>query len=674
MSAHGRKPVPASPFGAPRSPEPALPQVPSAAATGQAATLSSDATAEIEARAERWRVEEQRKRAEAEHARLVEAAARYERAAAGLLARSDREWRGAASARWRERNRAARVVWGVLLPSMTWGLAIASVPGFRGFKPPTEEWPDAMTDQKAQAGRERSAAALKAQVVHAARALRGAGFMVEVSQCETGLFFLGRLQDDDGEHWVAVSKWVCDLGLYRAKAGEDDGGDYPAKRLDDTNIVDVGGRAFGHDALMRMLTASTGAGPTGGFMPAECWGGWGGCEAGNCFLSFDDTLALSADDPFAALVERAPIIMAWVRIAAIRRRAWGDRAAGYDADLGVLAALLEQAKRIASPRAEDRTRFVVTGLLPAGKVALLMGEAGGGKSTLALHVGAAIGSGDVVVLGRTIHPEFRGGAIVYLAAEDDDAELCERMGRLAGAGMDAVSVRLVTKRRGMKLVAALQEVRKMPNVAAVVIDPLPAWLPEFRGSEEGERVGALMDELRIFAEETGAAVLGILHPTKPPRRRTVGWMTPSGSQVWVNRARLLLSFEQVPRGAVVTVQKSNLRDAPKGDVLNLSFDPETGMHNPRPGAAAATVRGGAAADPEMLADAVAILPAMARLAADDQKVTRTGKGSLYGRHMHRSDCVPEVDGWPRARCVAAVECGLAAGLFRADPAAGIVPV
>jgi hypothetical protein len=530
-----------------------------------------------------------------------------------------------------------------------------------------------MTDAQAQAGRERAAAALKAHVATAARALRGAGFMVEVSHCETGFFFLGRLQGDDGERWEAVSKWVADLALYRAKAPEEDGGDWPDRRLDETNIVDASGRAFGHDALLRMLIASTGAGPAGSFIPAECWGGRGEWKADNCFLAFDDTLSLSADEPFAALVERAPIIMAWARIAAIRDRAWGDRVAGYDADLGTLAALLEQAKRVAEPRPEDRTRFVVAGVLPAAKVTLLFGEGAAGKGTIALHVAAAIGTGDAAVLGRAIHPDFRGGAAVYLAAEDDDAEMFERMGRLADAGMDAISVRIITKRRGMSLRAALLEARALPGLAVVVIDPATTWMEDFGTASDDKPTSAFMEELRIFAEETGAAILVIHHPPKAPRRRTAGWMTPRGSQVWVDRARVLLSFEQVPGGAVVTVQKSNLRGAPKGDVLRLSFDPATGMHHPRAGGEAAAL-GIAATDPAVADDAAAILPAMARLAADGQKVTRTGKGSLYGRRMHRPDSVPEVDGWPRARCAAAIECGIAAGLFRDDPAAGIVPV
>ncbi|MBR0661193.1 AAA family ATPase [Neoroseomonas oryzicola] len=588
-------------------------------------------------------------------------------------------------AAWTERNRAAGVLFGVLAPSAAFAAACAALEAFRTSPPGDEDLPNDMSDKQAEAAWRRCAARTAEHADLAGRALEAAGFMVVRSNCGRAVFFLGRLQDADRARGDVVDEWLDDLGGFKPAAGRLSDGD--EDRLTRRGLMDRTGEAAAPDAILRALA---GASRFVALAPVDLIDSARLC--GSVF-NFPPELAVDPARPFEALCGLAPEVMSVERLDAHRQSVWGAdrqrvvrdgdgriwpwterRTPRNGASLLALVARLEQTKRIAAPRPEDRTRFVVEGILPMAAVSLITGPAGSGKSTLALQLLAEVANGGGATMGREIGADFRGRGVVYLSGEDNEAAVSGRLARLFDAGLAADFVHVVHKAPGMSLGKALDEARSLPNVAVVIVDPAGVWMEEYGTANEDKPVNAFLERLRLFAEETGAAVVVIHHPAKRLGSRQPKHEPPRGSQAWIDRVRLSISFVRKAGGAALTIEKSNLDAAPVGRVLALDYDPATGLYRAAlAGAAAAVpdVQGGAATSPATDADAEVVIAGVARLTEAGHKVTRTGKASLFERHQHKPANVPEVEGWSRSRCAEAVEAALTAGRIVADPKAGL---
>ena len=219
------------------------------------------------------------------------------------------------------------------------------------------------------------------------------------------------------------------------------------------------------------------------------------------------------------------------------------------------------------------------GWLPSGRLAMLTGEGGAGKSRLALQLACAV-AGEGGAEARWVMPSDRlatacgpvvaleePGTVAYIGWEDETAEARRRLrwlrdgglstaggngGRLhyldaAGAGLGALwgpadggsghtSTQGAPTEDGLAVRAWLES---LDGLALVVIDPLAAAY----GSNENDRalVRQFLAHWNGWAAESGAAVLLVAHPPKTGA-------TFSGSTDWRNGVRALwtLTNERAP--------------------------------------------------------------------------------------------------------------------------------
>ncbi len=222
------------------------------------------------------------------------------------------------------------------------------------------------------------------------------------------------------------------------------------------------------------------------------------------------------------------------------------------------------------------------GRIALGKLTLLAGDPGVGKSLLTLNIAARVTAGwawpDVEAgcqpASVTGEPPVTTGDVILLSAEDDPRDTIGPRLRAAGAFMERVHI--VTHvwgkpdthgRRqayrlslGHDITALVEVILSRKNCRLVIIDPITAFL----GGADQHRHGAMMGLLGNLAElakVTGVAVLAVSHLNKRTGSaaiyRTIGSLafTAVARSVW-----LLTKDATDPAGArrLLSAAKNNL--------------------------------------------------------------------------------------------------------------------
>jgi energy-coupling factor transporter ATP-binding protein EcfA2 len=217
--------------------------------------------------------------------------------------------------------------------------------------------------------------------------------------------------------------------------------------------------------------------------------------------------------------------------------------------------------------------------LARGKVAVLGGHPGDGKSTLTAAFAATLSRGGTWP-DDSAAPQ---GKTLFLVAEDaPDDVLRPRLDRHRAdptqiSVIDAVAEggreRLFNMAQHLPL---MEELIAREGIALVVIDPLTSFMPNSDRNGEGD-VRDLLTPLGKMAERTGAAILCIMHVGKPngTSRRPVQQLLGATAFGAVARTVMMIapvSDEQTETRRVLGMVKSNLAMRPLG--LEWSMDGE----------------------------------------------------------------------------------------------------
>jgi len=155
--------------------------------------------------------------------------------------------------------------------------------------------------------------------------------------------------------------------------------------------------------------------------------------------------------------------------------------------------------------------------VPFGKITLLDGDPGLGKSTLALEIAARLTRGEALPGGDAAEPM----AAVILSAEDGLSDTIRP--RLDAARADVSRIKALIAIRledgaetfpTLGNLEALEEAIAASSARLVIIDPLPAYFGEKTDSFKDQHVRRALAPVAAMAERTGAAVLIIRHLNK----------------------------------------------------------------------------------------------------------------------------------------------------------------
>lgn len=168
----------------------------------------------------------------------------------------------------------------------------------------------------------------------------------------------------------------------------------------------------------------------------------------------------------------------------------------------------------------EEVRWLWPGRIPLGKLTILDGDPGTGKTTLALDLAARVSRGSPMPDGAK--PDYDGPqGVVILTAEDGLADTIRPRLDAADADVEQITSpgviheedggeRLPTVEDKEAIRTAIQEV----SAALVVLDPLAAYLGAEVDSHRDASVRGALRGLAQVAEETATAVLAIRHLNK----------------------------------------------------------------------------------------------------------------------------------------------------------------
>lgn len=165
----------------------------------------------------------------------------------------------------------------------------------------------------------------------------------------------------------------------------------------------------------------------------------------------------------------------------------------------------------------ERVTWLWDGRIPLGKLTILDGDPGLGKSTLSLAIAAHVSLGRP--LPHSLEPR-RAAGVVLLSAEDDLADTIRP--RLDAAGADVtriLALRTVPGDDDMPPsipadLHLLEQAIQRVDARLVVIDPLMAFLDAEVDGHKDQSVRRALHRLSKLAEDTGTAVVVVRHLNK----------------------------------------------------------------------------------------------------------------------------------------------------------------
>lgn len=208
------------------------------------------------------------------------------------------------------------------------------------------------------------------------------------------------------------------------------------------------------------------------------------------------------------------------------------------------------AVRVAHEIAAQPVEWLWPGRIALGKLSLIAGLPGLGKSQLTAFLAAAVTNNRPLPCGEG---QAHDGEVIILSAEDDAADTIRPRLDAAGADPDRVyivsSVRSGEARRAFSLqadLALLEDVIERSGTRLVVIDPISSYLGRVDSHKNAE-VRGVLEPLAELAARKRVAIVAVTHFSKGAAARAIDRVT--GSIAFVAAARSAFMIVRDPNEA-----------------------------------------------------------------------------------------------------------------------------
>ena len=206
--------------------------------------------------------------------------------------------------------------------------------------------------------------------------------------------------------------------------------------------------------------------------------------------------------------------------------------------------------------------------IPKGKVTIVQGDPGDGKSTFMLTLAAMMSVGLPFPFVREPHTE--PASVIYQTTEDDADDTV--IPRFLKAGGDPDNLTFIDESNRAITFADERIARaiKETNAKMVILDPLSAYIGDCSLNQANE-VRPRFNSLIRMAREEGCAIVIVDHMNKSSQSKAI-YRTPGTIDV-VGAARSCLIIGRDPEDEskrILVQQKSNL--APTGNAIIFSID------------------------------------------------------------------------------------------------------
>ena len=210
--------------------------------------------------------------------------------------------------------------------------------------------------------------------------------------------------------------------------------------------------------------------------------------------------------------------------------------------------------------------------IPYGKITVIQGDPGNGKTTLILAIAAAATKGEALPESKTAEKPIN---VIFQTAEDGLGDTVKP--RLLQAGADCSRVIVIDEsEKELSLSdARIEDALTRTCAKLFIIDPLQAYLGADVDMHRANEVRPVLKKISLLAEKTGCAIVAVGHLNKGSNHSQYRGLGSIDIQA---AARSVLTVGRVkgdPHLRAFAQGKSNL--APEGSSIAFELDPARGF-------------------------------------------------------------------------------------------------
>ena len=231
----------------------------------------------------------------------------------------------------------------------------------------------------------------------------------------------------------------------------------------------------------------------------------------------------------------------------------------------------------------EKIDWLLYPFIPFGKVTIVQGDPGEGKTTMVLQIIAKLTKGEAVLPSGSDEPALEGKTmalepvnVIYQTAEDGLGDTIKP--RLLSAGADCSRVMVIDDNdQALTMMdARLEEAIIRTKARLVVLDPIQGFLGAAVDMHRANEIRPLMKRIAVLAEKYHCAIILIGHMNKNSNGKSS--YRGLGSIDFQAAARSVLIVGRIkdePEIRVVCHVKSSL--APEGKSIAFRLDKDTGF-------------------------------------------------------------------------------------------------
>lgn len=210
--------------------------------------------------------------------------------------------------------------------------------------------------------------------------------------------------------------------------------------------------------------------------------------------------------------------------------------------------------------------------IPFGKLTIIQGDPGEGKTTLALRLAAACSTGNPLPGMESMEP-FN---VIYQSAEDGMGDTIKPRLMDAGADLDRVLSIVEDKKQLSLLDERIEKATREYNARLMILDPIQGYIGSQVDMNRANEIRTVLKSVAAVAERTGCAIVLIGHLNKAKGSSSA--YRGLGSIDFRATARSVLLIGRLksdPNVRVIVHDKSSL--APEGKSLAFGLGDEEGF-------------------------------------------------------------------------------------------------
>ena len=212
--------------------------------------------------------------------------------------------------------------------------------------------------------------------------------------------------------------------------------------------------------------------------------------------------------------------------------------------------------------------------IPYGKITIIEGDPGEGKTTLVLKLAAALSMG--LPLPCDDDKEYEPIHIIYQTAEDGIEDTIKP--RLEKAGADCSMIRVIdeTDKELSMTDDRLEQAIIETGARLIILDPIQAYIGATVDMHRANEIRPVLKHLGIIAEKHNCAIILIGHMNKASgSKSTYRGLGSIDIQATARSVLLVVRLRDKPNIRIMAHDKSSL--APAGDAIGFEMTEDNGM-------------------------------------------------------------------------------------------------